>query len=124
MFRNKYIRLISFILGIAGFIFLSGCATAPANGSTGSSGFDWTFLIFMVVILAVFYFLMIRPQRSRQKQQRQMLSELKVGDQIVTSAGIYGEITSLEEDSAVIKIESGATMRLARPSIVGKRGLN
>ena len=53
-----------------------------------------------------------------------MLSELKVGDQIVTSAGIYGEITRLEEDSAVIKIESGATMRLARPSIVGKRGLN
>ena len=69
MFRNKLIRLTSFILGIAGFIFLAGCAPAPAGGSTGSSGFDWTFLIFMVVILAVFYFLMIRPQRSRQNSR-------------------------------------------------------
>jgi preprotein translocase subunit YajC len=108
---------------LAGLSLISGCAPAPAAGSTSSSsGFDWTFLIFIVVIFAVFYFLMIRPQRNRQKQQQHLLSDLKPGDQVITSAGIYGEIESMDEMSVVLKIESGGKIRVAKPSIVGKRG--
>jgi len=78
-------------------------------------------IIFLVLIFVMMYFLMVRPQRKRQKEQQQLLSELKRGDKIITASGIYGIIESLSEDSAVIKVESGATMRIARTSIAGKR---
>lgn len=122
MTRGKILGLILFAGLLAGLLLLSGCAPAPAAGSTSSSGFDWTFLIFIVVIFAVFYFLMIRPQRNRQKQQRNLISDLKPGDQVITSAGIYGQIESMDEMSVVLKTEGGGKIRVAKPSIVGKRG--
>ncbi len=95
---------------------LAGCAAPPADGTQG--GFDWALLVFLVLIVAVFYFLMVRPQRKRQQQQRQMMRELQKGDQVITAGGIYGVIDSLDENSVVIKVESGATLRVARSSIV------
>ncbi|MCK4297953.1 MAG: preprotein translocase subunit YajC [Planctomycetes bacterium] len=78
-------------------------------------------IIFLVLIFAVFYFLLIRPQRKRQKQQRELMEELKRGDKIITSGGIYGVIESVSEDSVIIKVESGATMRVAKSSVALKR---
>jgi len=69
----------------------------------------------------MFYFLMIRPQRKRQKEQQQMIEELKRGDRVVTAGGIYGVIETVSEDSVVIKVESGATMRVALGSVALKR---
>jgi len=99
---------------------LSGCypTEAPAEGG---GGFDYTIIIFLVLIFAVFYFLMIRPQRKRQKEQRQLMEELKRGDKVITAGGIYGQIESVSEDSIVIKVESGATMRVAKGSVALKR---
>lgn len=105
---------------LAGLLLIGGCAVpATTEQPQAAAGFDWTFLIFLVVIIAVFYFLMIRPQRTRQNQQRKMLNELKPGDRIVTLGGIYGEIESLSEGSVVLKIESGAKIRVSRQSIAG-----
>jgi preprotein translocase subunit YajC len=101
---------------------LSGCVAPAASGDTQqSSGFDWTYIVFFVLIIAAFYFLMIRPQRNRQNQQKKLLSELKSGDQVITIAGIYGEIESLDEESIVLKMESGAKIRVTRSSVAGKR---
>ena len=100
-------------------IFIGGCA--PAGGE-GEGGFDYTIIIFLVLIFGVFYFLMIRPQRKRQKQHEALVQELKKGDRVITAGGIYGTIESLSDDSIVLKIESGATIRVARGSVVGQRG--
>ena len=77
--------------------------------------------LFLALLFAIFYFLIIRPQRRRQKQQQDLMSGLRTGDRVITIGGIYGQIDSLREDSAILKIESGATIRIARNSIAAKQ---
>jgi preprotein translocase subunit YajC len=78
-------------------------------------------IIFLVLIFAMMYFLMIKPQRRRQKEQQELLEEIRRGEQVITSSGIYGQIESISEDTIVIKLESGATMRVAKSSVVSKQ---
>ena len=82
---------------------------------------SWYMIIFLVGIFAVMYFLMIRPRQKQQKQQEAMMAELRPGDRVIMAGGIYGQIESLSEDTAIVKIESGATMKVARNSILGKQ---
>lgn len=81
----------------------------------------WGMVIFLVVIFAVMYFLMIRPRQKQQKEHEEMTKELRAGDRVIIAGGIYGQIESLGEDTAILKIESGATMKVARSSILGKQ---
>ena len=98
-------------------VFIGGCA--PEGG--GEEGFDWTILIFLAVIFGIFYFLLIRPQRRRQKEHDELMQELQKGDKVITAGGIYGVVESLSDDSIVLKIESGVTIRVARGSVAGRR---
>ena len=99
-------------------VLFSGCLP----GEEGEPAqFDWTIIIFLVIIFGLFYLLMIRPQRKKQKEMQTMVQELQKGDRVITAGGIYGQIESLSEDSIVLKIESGATIRVARSSVVGRR---
>ena len=72
---------------------------APREGASGGM----VFLIQMVAIFAIFYFLLIRPQRTAQKRHQQMLSELKRGDDVVTEGGIVGTVVHLAEEQVTIK---------------------
>jgi preprotein translocase subunit YajC len=109
--------MVGFLITL--LVFIGGCVPAPEGGEEG--GFDWTIIIFLVLIFGVFYFLIIRPQRRRQKQHDELMLELKRGDKVITTGGIYGVVESLSDDSIVIKIESGATIRVARGSVAGQR---
>jgi len=77
-------------------------------------------IIFIVVIFIMFYFFLIRPQRRRQKEHQELISKLRQGDNVITAGGIYGRVESVGQDSVVLKVESGATLRVAKTSIVGK----
>ena len=81
----------------------------------------WGMVIFLVAIFAFMYFVMIRPRQKQQKEHDEMMKELRVGEKVIIAGGIYGQIESLGEDTAILKIESGATMRVARGSILGKQ---
>jgi len=81
----------------------------------------WGMVIFLVAIFAVMYFLMIRPRQKQQKEHEEMTKELRPGDRVIIAGGIYGQIERLGEDTAILKIESGATMKVARNSILGKQ---
>ena len=87
---------------INGFLRLAATSTATATG--GSS------IIVMVgwvaIMLVAMYFLMIRPQRKKQKEEKQMRENLQVGDEVLTIGGIYGRVISLKEDSMVIESKS------------------
>jgi preprotein translocase subunit YajC len=96
----------------------AGCV--PPEGAE-QPGFDWTLIIFLVLIFGVFYFLMIRPQRKRQKEHQSMMQELQKGDKVVTAGGIYGTIESISDDSVVMKLEGGTTIRVAKGSVIGRR---
>jgi preprotein translocase subunit YajC len=119
---KKRVLILTLSVGLL-FTALSfiGACVPTETPAEGEGGFDWTIIIFLVLIFAIFYFLMIRPQRKKQKEQQQMMGELKRGDRVITAGGIYGVIESVSEDSLVIKVESGATMRVAKSSVAIKR---
>jgi preprotein translocase subunit YajC len=118
--RLPALALMSALL-ITALVFIAGCypTETPAEGESG--GFDWTIIIFLVLIFAIFYFLLIRPQRKRQKEQRELMEGLKRGDKVITAGGIYGVVESVSEDSVLVKVDSGATMRVAKSSVALKR---
>ncbi len=97
---------------LTGVALLGGCTTDAEGGTS-----IWTMLIFVVLLFGLMYFVMIRPQRKKQKEHQQLIEELKRGDRVVTAGGIYGVIESISEDSVTIKVESGATMRVAKGSV-------
>ena len=78
-------------------------------------------IIFLVVMFGLMYLVLIRPQRRRQKEHQQLVEELNRGDRVITAGGIDGVIESVSEDSVVMKVESGVTMRVAKNSVALKR---
>ncbi len=112
---NKTKILKSGLIGglLTSVVFISGCLPADAEGETSI----WPMLIFVVLLFGLMYFVMIRPQRKRQREHQQLIEELKRGDRVVTAGGIYGVIESISEDNVTIKVESGATMRVAKGSV-------
>lgn len=97
---------------------MGGCATTDGTDSTTSTIY---MVVFMVLLFGVFYFLIIRPQRKRQQEHQKLTEELQPGDRVITIGGIYGRVESIREDSIVLKVESGATIRVARNGIAGKQ---
>jgi preprotein translocase subunit YajC len=75
---------------------------------------------FFLVLLAMFvflYFLIIRPQRQQQRRHAEMLNELKVGDEVITSGGIYGEVVQLDTERVMLEIDEDVRVAVARRSI-------
>jgi len=116
--KDKVLNLVLIVGLLITLAFIGGCVP---SGEEPTGGFDWTIIVFLVLIFGLFYFLFIRPQRKRQKEHQQLVQELKRGDNVVTAGGIYGVIETISEDSVVIKVESGATMRVAKASVALKR---
>lgn len=73
--------------------------------------------LLIVVAFGFLYFVIVRPQKKRQLQARQMLSELVVGVEVVTAGGIYGRVTELHDDSVVVEIAPQVSVRVARRAI-------
>jgi preprotein translocase subunit YajC len=106
---------------IAVLVFFTGCLASGDQAAEQDPNSTWYMLGFLVVIFALFYFVMIRPQRKRQKDHQVMMEGLQKGDKVITAGGIYGTIENLSEDSVVIKVEGGTTMRVARGSVAVRR---
>jgi len=75
------------------------------------------FVIVMVLMLVVMYVLMIRPQRQRQSQQQSMIDAAGVGDDILTTGGIYGTITESDGDDIVVRLAEGLDVHMTRRAI-------
>jgi preprotein translocase subunit YajC len=78
-------------------------------------------IVFLVLIFAMLYFLMIRPQRRKQSEHKQLIEELRRGDKVITIGGIYGEIDSVGEHEVTLKVEGGGKLKLLKSSIMGKQ---
>ena len=76
-----------------------------------------SFLIILVLLLVVMYVLMIRPQRQRQQQQQATIEGAGVGDDILTTGGIYGTVTEAEGDDVVVEIADGLEVHMTRRGI-------
>jgi preprotein translocase subunit YajC len=71
----------------------------------------------MVLIIVVFYFFMIRPQMKKAKDQKKFIEELKKGDKIITTAGIHGRITEVNDTTFLIEVEGGVKIRFDKSAV-------
>lgn len=92
--------------------FFISSAHAQAAGGMGGGGIV-AFLPF-IVILAVFYFLLVRPQNKRAKEQREMLSKIAAGDEVATTGGILGKVTEVGDQFLTLEIASGVNIKLQK----------
>lgn len=100
-------------------IFLAQQQPAPGPGGGLMS------LLPMILIFAAMYFLMIAPQRKKQKAHEAMLKALTTGDEIVTSGGIYGTITNVKEDRFVVRVADNTKIEIGKgfvSAVVNKTG--
>ena len=84
----------------------------------GQSGF--TAFVPLILMFAIFYFLVIRPQQKKTKEHRTMMSALKKGDRIITAGGIHGRITGLDESTLTVEIADRVRIKLNRGNVAGK----
>jgi preprotein translocase subunit YajC len=74
----------------------------------------------LIILFAIFYFLIIRPQQKQQKAHKEMLASLSKGDKIVTNGGLHAEVVKTEEDFIKIKLSDTATVKLDRAFVARK----
>jgi preprotein translocase subunit YajC len=75
--------------------------------------------IFVLVLLALMWFLIIRPQRRRQQEAQRLLAKIGVGKEIVTAGGLYGTVTAVEGDEVRVEIAEGVEVRIAKRAVAG-----
>jgi len=99
-----------------------GVELAHAMGmSPGGGGGSSQILSFLPIILifVIFYFLLIRPQQKQKKEHQTLLSNLKEGDNVLTSGGIYGRITGIKDDRITVEISDKVRVKVNRGHIAG-----
>jgi len=87
-------------------------------GQAGQGGQQWMGLLPLVLLIVVFYFLLIRPQQKKAKEQKQFLENLKKGDEVVTSGGIYGKITGITDNTVTLEIAEKIRIKVLKSAIV------
>jgi preprotein translocase subunit YajC len=92
---------------------------AQSSDGTSSGGSLLSLLFPLVLLGGVFYFLLLRPNRTRQRQQQSLLESLKVGDEVMTAGGIFGTLKDIdeEEDIVTVEIAPGTDVRMLRRGI-------
>lgn len=97
--------------------FLISDAWAEGAAAGATSGSPIGSLFFMLVIFAVFYFMLIRPQAKRAKEHKKMTGELQKGDEIITNGGLLGKITRVADDYLSVQIADNVEVRLQRGAV-------
>jgi preprotein translocase subunit YajC len=93
--------------------FINSAYAQAAGGAAGGSSL-LNMMMLPVVFLGVMYFLMIRPQNKRAKEQREMLSKIAVGDEIATTGGILGKVTEVGEQFLTVEIANDVNVKLQK----------
>ena len=91
-------------------------AMGQAGGQAGQAGGIAGFLP-IIILFVIFYFLLIRPQQKKAKEHRNMIAELKKGDRIITSGGIYGTIQSIDDTTIGLEIADKVKIKITRGNV-------
>jgi preprotein translocase subunit YajC len=100
-----------------GFPSVWALGTPPAGAPS-----PWLQFIPFILVLAIFYFVILLPMKKRQQKVQAFLSALKVNDRVITSGGIYGTITKLNDQSVQLQIAQNVRIEVSRAAIVGYQG--
>jgi len=91
---------------------------APSAGAPSA----WVQLMPFVLVVGIFYFVILLPMKRRQQKVQAFLAALKVGDKVVTSGGLYGSITRLNDQSVQVQIAERVRVEMSRSAVVGYQG--
>jgi preprotein translocase subunit YajC len=96
----------------------TAASTAANSGGLMSGGeSSYTFLIMTIAFIAIFYFLIIRPQSKRNKEHRQLIGNLAKGDEVLTNAGILGKIMKISDDFVVLQLADNLEIKIQKSAI-------
>ena len=93
-----------------------------AMGSVPEGGSAWLQLVPFVLVLAIFYFIILLPMKRKQQKAQDFLDHLKVGDRVITTGGIYGQVTRLNELSVQLQVSDKVRLEVAKAAIGGYQG--
>jgi preprotein translocase subunit YajC len=91
-------------------------------GASPDGGSPWLQFVPFVLVLAIFYFIILLPMRKKQQKVQTFLENLKVGDRVITTGGIYGQVTKLGGDTVQLQIADKLRIEVAKASIGGYQG--
>jgi preprotein translocase subunit YajC len=74
-------------------------------------------VVFLILLMAIFYFMLIRPQKRRVQQHQQLLNSIGVGDEVVTIGGLHGTVRAIGDDDVEIEVSSGVTLRFVKNAV-------
>ena len=97
--------------------FLIPVAHAQAAGAAPAAPSMMSTLLFPIILIAIMYFLMIRPQMKRQKEHRAMLEKLAKGDEVITNGGIAGTVSNIGESFITVEVADGVQLRVQKGAI-------
>lgn len=92
-----------------------------ANGQGTGAGGMFGALVPLMLIFVIFYFLLILPQRKKQKQHKEMVKNLKKGDRVVTTGGVYGTVTRIKPDHVEVEVADKVRLMIQRGAISALR---
>lgn len=100
------------------FLFIENIAYAMGTGGAGGEGAGgFGAFIPLILMFVIFYFLLIRPQQKKSKEHRQMITDLKKGDRIITSGGLHGRITGISDATLTVEIADKVRVKVARANV-------
>jgi preprotein translocase subunit YajC len=94
--------------------YAMGQGGAPDGGAAGFASF-----IPLVLMFVIFYFLLIRPQQKKSKEHRAMIDNLKKGDRIITSGGLHGRVTGIDQTTLTVEIADKVRVKISRGNVAG-----
>lgn len=81
---------------------------------------NYTFLISLALMVGIFYFLLIRPQQRRVRQQRELVNSLQIGDEVITIGGMFGTIKRMDDDEVTLEVSPGVDVRMVKSAVARK----
>ena len=93
-----------------------------AMGSVPEGGSAWLQLVPFVLVLAIFYFIILLPMKRKQQKVQEFLGNLKVGDRVITTGGIYGQVTRLGEMTVQLQVADKVRLEVAKSAVGGYQG--
>ena len=99
----------------------TGGSSGAAEGGAAQQGGLMGMLFPLAIFVLIFYFFIIRPQKKRDKQQKNMIDSIARGDQIITIGGFYGTVREVRDDSFQIEIAEGVRVTILKSAVQGKR---
>lgn len=96
-------------------------AMASNGAEATQQGNPYSGIIMLVIMFAIFYFLLIRPQQKRAKEHKALIDGLKLGDSVVTAGGMHGKIAALQEEYITLEVATGVKVKFNRSAVMAAK---